>query len=325
MFNWEVLGHKNALKFLENSILNEKLANAYLFYGPKNIGKSLIVQKFIKAVFCLDKQNKPCEKCQNCDQISKGIYPDIYTIKKLPDKKDIIIEQARELRNNLMQGAFLNSYKIGIIEEVEYCNTQSWNSLLKTLEEPQCKTIIILIANQIDKIPATIISRCQQIKLSLVPEDEIYNFLIAKNLSRDESKEIAKFASGRIGLAKKITDTPNWLTERNEQLKVYLKLLDQKETVKNKNEIIEKIVKKENKAHEAISALSLLLRDLIFLKTAPNLIINLSLKNDLISINENLSLKKLINLLDKSLIFKNYLSYNANARLVLENFVLNTN
>ncbi|MFC1612931.1 ATP-binding protein [Patescibacteria group bacterium] len=322
MFNWEVVGHKNALKFLENSITNEKLANAYLFYGPKNIGKSLIVQKFAKAIFCVDNENKPCEKCQNCNQINKGIYPDIYKIKKLPDKKDIIIEQARELRNNLMQGAFLNSYKVGIIEDVEYLNTQSWNSLLKILEEPQGKTIIILIANQIDKIPATIISRCQQIKLSLVSEDQIYNFLTAKNLGRDISNEIAKFVSGKIGLAKKIVDDPNWINQRNEELKIYLKLLDSKESIKNKNEIIEKTVKNGNKTNEAMSALSLLIRDLIFLKIAPTLIINLSFKNDLMAITENLSLEKLINLLDASLTFKNYLSYNANPRLVLENFVL---
>lgn len=323
MFNWGIIGHKNILDYLENCVTKQRIANAYLFYGPSNIGKRKAARQFIKSIYCSNGEKTPCGECLSCRQVENEIYPDVFSVKKKENKKNISIEQIRDMRSSLFKGSFLNSYKIGFIEEAELLNDNGWNSLLKILEEPPQKTIIILIASQISNIPDTILSRCQKLKFSFVPENIIYDYLREKGLSREYSREIARISNGKTGIAKERAGNPAWINEHNDKIKEYLALFDKNKSIKYKNDLIQKLIK--NKSGDQIfDDLIIITRDLALLKIAPELIINLSFKSRLNEINSNFELDKLNHLIEQFLEFKKYLSNNINPKVLLEKFILTT-
>jgi len=178
-----IIGHKNIVSFLEKSLKNKQIAHAYLFYGPKHLGKKTIAENFAEMLL-----GQPIVN-----------HPAIYFVKRERKEKEnkmaqnISIEQIRELERKLSLSSFLNSYKIGIIEEAETMSIEAANSLLKTLEEPTPKTVIILLASNISVLPATIVSRCQVLKFLPVAKEKIYNHLLSLGASRDEALNLTIF------------------------------------------------------------------------------------------------------------------------------------
>lgn len=321
MFNWEIVGHKKMIDFLENNVIQHNIANAYLFYGPSNIGKTKTANQFIKALFCLS-DDKLCLSCKSCLSIENGSHPDVFRIKREEDKNNIIIEQVREMQNRLFKGSFLNSYKVGIIEEAEYLNESGWNSLLKILEEPPLKTIIIIIADDIEKIPATIISRCQNLKFSYVSEDDIYKYLRFKNIERSRALELARFSMGKVGLVKKILNNFLWDKEYSEKIENVFSLFSKEKAIKEKNDFVSVISKDKNKSEDFLNFFSVVIRDLILSKIDRNLTLNLRYKDRIFEIGDYFSFEKLELLIEDSIKFKEALLSNANAKILLENLIL---
>ena len=138
--NWNIIGHNKITSFLETGIKNDKLSHAYLFHGPKSIGKKTLTKQFILNLLCHtenpEKPEIPCLNCDSCRQTQKNANPDVIWIKKEADKKNITVEQIRELEGKLSIHSFFKSYKIAVIENAEDMNLASANALLKTLEEP---------------------------------------------------------------------------------------------------------------------------------------------------------------------------------------------
>ncbi|MFH0854655.1 MAG: AAA family ATPase [bacterium] len=327
MFNWNAAGHENVKKFLENSFNKGKIANAYLFYGPERVGKTLVATQFAKSLFCVN-NDKPCEECAHCMQIENGIHPDIFRIIKLEDKNNIVIEQIREMKERVYQSSFFPGYKIGIIEKAEFLNDNAWNSLLKVLEEPPKKTIIIIIANKISNIPLTIISRCQKIKFSAAPENIIFKYLLEDcGAERGIARTAARLAGGKIGLAKDIAFDQLWMDRYNKKMNNCLSLLDNEKKLKEKNDLIAKFIKDSEREVilDFFNMIISLLRDFILLETNPDLIVNLMYKEQMEYIRKKYNFKTFFNLLEKVLQLKSYLNHNVSGKLLLENFVLDIN
>ncbi|MBI5071563.1 hypothetical protein HZB93_01585 [Candidatus Falkowbacteria bacterium] len=186
-----IIGHKNITSFLEKSLKNGETSHAYLFYGPAHLGKKTVAEKFSEAVLGQPILN----------------HPDVYLVgrerseKENKIAKNISIEQVRELLRKLSLSSFLNSYKIGIIEEAETLSSEAANGLLKTLEEPTPKTVIILLSTSVSALPATIVSRCQALKFLPVAKEKIYDQLINLGASRDEARDLAGISWGKPGVA----------------------------------------------------------------------------------------------------------------------------
>lgn len=322
MFKWEIIGHTGNLKFLENSILKQRIANAYLFYGPQGVGKGLTAKQFSKILFCLNNENKPCGECAHCRQIENGIHPDFFKIKKEEDKNNITIEQVRDLRDKLSKGSFFGLYKIVVIEDAQYLNESSWNSLLKILEEAPLRTVIILIADQLDKIPLTIISRCQKLFFSLISQEQIYNFIDNEDKTRNMAADIARLSNGRPGLAFEIINDDEWMENYKLRMRNFLLLFDKNKKLNDKNKKIEEILKENENAEYVFSFLILLIRDLSLIKLAPDLMVNSLYKDDLEKLSYSMSLEKIAYLLEMIVEFKNYLANNVNPKLLLQNFIL---
>ncbi len=165
---WPVIGHKNIIKFLQKSIEADRISHAYLFVGPNYLGKKLMANYFIQSLLCQNNEVFPCNNCSNCHNFNRGLYLDFYKIKTEEGKKNISVEQIRELRDKIKNTSFSGSYRIALIEGAKKLSLPAANSLLKTLEEPGKKTIFILISDYFDFIPATVMSRCQIINFNPV-------------------------------------------------------------------------------------------------------------------------------------------------------------
>ncbi len=211
-FNWHICGQEKIIDFLQSAILNDRVAHGYLFVGPANLGKYAVAKEFIGSILCQGQPGPmPCGECFHCRQFKNGLHPDVYIVERIIDdktgklKKDIAIDQIRDLKSRLQQATFLNSYKIAIIPEAQYFNKNTANALLKILEEPTNKTVIILIADDANKLPQTIISRCQVLKFLPVAAKKINDYLMGldgfSGFDGSEAKLLARLSQGKPGRA----------------------------------------------------------------------------------------------------------------------------
>ena len=186
----QIYGQKNIVKTLLNIIKNNKLTHAYLFTGPRGTGKTSSAKLFAKAVNCQNNINgDACNECDNCLSFNSNSNPDIIEIDAASNNG---VDEIREIKNNVNLVPSMSKYKIYIIDEVHMLSIGAFNALLKTLEEPPEYVIFILATTEPQKIPATIISRCQRFDFKLISDSEMKNCL--SNIIDQENIDIEEDA-----------------------------------------------------------------------------------------------------------------------------------
>lgn len=194
----DVAGQEHIITTLRHAVDENKIAHAYLFCGPRGTGKTTVAKLLAKAINCTG-QVKPCDLCENCQQITQGTHPDVIEIDAASNNG---VDEVRNLIEKVKYAPTQGKYKVYIIDEVHMMSTGAFNALLKTLEEPPAHVVFILATTEPHKILPTIISRCQRFdftKLSL--QDIIHRMKIVVNEEHyqcdDEALEmIAKLADG---------------------------------------------------------------------------------------------------------------------------------
>lgn len=160
---------------LQNAIQAQRIAHAYLFGGPRGVGKTSMARILAKSLNCLEGPGpSPCGRCQACKEISGGNSMDVIEIDGASNNS---VDNIRDLRENVKFAPVLGPYKIYIIDEVHMLTQSAFNALLKTLEEPPGHIIFILATTEVHKIPATILSRCQQFQFRRIPIEDIVTSL----------------------------------------------------------------------------------------------------------------------------------------------------
>ncbi|NTV41444.1 MAG: DNA polymerase III subunit gamma/tau [Candidatus Moranbacteria bacterium] len=193
----DVIGQKHIVQTLSNSIINDRVAHAYLFTGPRGTGKTTLARIFARAVNCKNpKDGNPCLECNICKNITQGRSLDIFEIDAASNTG---VDNIRELRENVKFPPSHAKFKVYIIDEVHMLSTGAFNALLKTLEEPPAHVIFILATTEIHKVPETIISRCQRYDFTRLSLEHIIEKLSA--IAESEKISIDKDAIEMIAVA----------------------------------------------------------------------------------------------------------------------------
>lgn len=168
-------GQDNIKNILIESIKSNKISHAYIFHGPRGTGKTSTAKLFAKTINCLNNVNGvPCNECNSCINFNES--PDIIEIDAASNNG---VDEIRNLRDSAKIMPTFSKYKIYIIDEVHMLSSSAWNAFLKTLEEPPSHVIFILATTELQKIPLTILSRCQRFAFKKITKD-----VIVKNIMR---------------------------------------------------------------------------------------------------------------------------------------------
>ena len=169
----EVVGQEHVLKALENSISQNKLHQAYIFSGTRGVGKTTIARVFSKCLNCMQADSPqviPCNKCSACEEIKIGRHMEFLEVDAASRTG---VDDMRELLDSVQYKPANARFKIYLIDEVHMLSKSSFNALLKTLEEPPPHVMFLMATTEVEKVPKTVLSRCLQLNLKVIPEAKI--------------------------------------------------------------------------------------------------------------------------------------------------------
>jgi len=317
--NWGMIGHEQVVDFFKMVLKNDQLSHAYIFYGSNNIGKETFALKLAEKLFC---ENSSLQ----CDVKA---YPDLTLIGRKIDektgkqKKLISIDQIRGLCNRLGMSSLIGGAKVAIINEAEWLSIEAANALLKTLEAPSKTTVIILLTENISRLPETIRSRSQVIRFNPVNKEKINAELLKKGLDEIQSKEITGISFGRPGKAINFCENPEAEAEYDAIVDSFVELVSSplygrlkkiEVFIPKSGELIDKVKKLEAQ----FEVWEQLLRDVISMKSNLESISHVKYTDEIKTIADKYSFKKISLILKTINQVRRAMHQNANPQLVLE-------
>lgn len=331
--SWNICGQERIIEFLRTAIKNGKVSHAYLFCGPEHLGKYTVAKEFAAALMC-GKDDLSCQECFNCRQLKNNTHPDVWLVERMFDekteklKKDISVEQIRDLKNRLQQASFFNGYKIAMIPEAQRLNHNAVNTLLKVLEEPTKKTIIILMADSLNRIPQTIVSRSQVLRFLPVSAKRIEAYLTLSGVEDILAKRLAHVSSGRPGIALSFwRDKESW-SQHEQAVKHFFSVIDSNVDKKfaladraidwNKDESIN-----IKNLHHLFDSWQSVIRDLLLFKTDNKFLMsNIDFTSDIDAHGDYFSMAKILNMTRAMNQSRALVRQNINSKIILENLLL---
>lgn len=235
-----IIGNEKNKKILEDIIIKNKVANAYMFIGQESIGKFLFAKEFAKAILCLN-ENKPCNKCKSCLELDNSNNPDL-TIIEL-DGNNIKIEQIRELNRKVIEKPIVSNQKVYIINDGQNITKEAQNALLKTLEEPPEYVTIILITTSESAFLPTIKSRCTKINFNKLAKEDMLKILKNKYNYQNIADIVYKTSNGSINKSIQIIERQSKFENINkifsnlENISIIDLINSKEEVLKDKEEI----------------------------------------------------------------------------------------
>jgi DNA polymerase III subunit delta' len=223
--SWHTIeGHDDVVEQFRRALVRGRLASSFLFAGPPGVGKRTFALKLAEALLCQTRPETafdPCGVCPSCAQVAAGTHPDVDVVAKPEEKSTIPLElligerehRRREgLCHNIGLKPFLGGRKIAVIDDADHLNAEGANALLKTLEEPPPRSVLILIGTTPAKQLPTIRSRCQLIRFRPLPTSIVADLLVSKGLVADpaEARRLARYSDGSLQRALDLADPDLW-------------------------------------------------------------------------------------------------------------------
>ena len=203
-----LIGHQKIWQFLQKSAETDRLSHAYLFSGQEKLGKKTLALEWVSFIFGED--------------ISKKNHPDFLFIE--PINKEIQISQIRELILRLSLKPFIAPVKVAIIDQAQAMNQEAQNCLLKTLEEPKGKALLILITEYPESLFPTILSRCETIKFYPIQNSEIEKYLAKEGIAQNRIKEMVEISMGKPGAVVDFLSDPQKIENQKKYIGELIKI-----------------------------------------------------------------------------------------------------
>ena len=221
---WKTVGHDRAVTLLRRGLEIGRTSHAYLVSGPARVGKMTLALDLTAALNCAD-PGRPCGECGQCVRIARGLHADVRVIgagsprgEQGRPRLSIGIDQVREVRREANLRPFEGSFRVLIFDGVERLTDEAANSILKLLEEPPDRVVLILLSSDASAVPSTIASRCQLLELRPLPLQTVAEVLRDEHgADRDTADEIARRSGGRLGWALEAVERREILTDLSER------------------------------------------------------------------------------------------------------------
>lgn len=315
----EILGHGRIVEVLQRSLRSGKTAHSYLFEGIPGCGRRKTAQTLIQALFCTSLSDDACGVCPSCRKIDSGNHPDIHQISPLPDKRDISIDQLREMQHVLSLRPYEAPRKACIIDPAERMSTGAANSLLKTLEEPPGNALIILLTENAGMLLPTVRSRCQLISFAPLSPECVLSLLERSGMTPEAATLVAPMSGGSLQRALEL-DNEALVARREAALSRVAQLsLNQIATV---FDAAEELSGNRDSTLELLDMLLSFYRDAVHLGAGGTDIINHSVRPAIESIAARRSLPGNLDALERIYETRRDVQRNANPKLALDHLFM---
>jgi len=221
--NWNLLGHEWAVKLLQNHLHSDRLRHAYLLTGPQGIGRRTLALRFTQALYASDHLYYPENRVSQ--QVANMQHPDLSVVTRQEGDRDIKIEAVRDLQHSLALSPYTAPYRVALLLNFEEANDNAANALLKTLEEPADRVILLVTAESTESLLPTIVSRCEVLRLRPMGMEALTEGLTGRGISPEQAKFLAHASGGKPGYALHLANNPEILEQRGEWLTDLQKLI----------------------------------------------------------------------------------------------------
>jgi DNA polymerase III subunit delta' len=337
--NWNIISHEWAVRALARSVAANRMAHAYLLTGVHGIGKTTLARAYAQALQCT-RADRPCGACNSCLKIDRSSHPDVRVIEGVPigfkfdertpipprsndrERRILRIEQIRLLQRDLVLSPFEGRYKVVILRRFEEANDEASNAFLKTLEEPPTHVRIVVTARDASLLLPTIVSRCQVLALRPVAVEAIEAALVERwEVDKRKARILARLSAGQLGWAVRANADPTLVDARNEHLDELIASLSE-----GRAERLQRAEKIAGDSDELPALLELWLgwwRDVLLMQNGDGArVTNLDREKILRQQAERFSLQQVHRALRSVRETSRYLMQNVNARLAMENLML---
>lgn len=262
-----IIGRSDVMKILKTAVSSGKVAHSYIFSGDAGIGKKYIAKLFAMSLLCESGQDEPCMECRSCKTALSGNHPDIiYITHEKP--ASIGVDDIREqLTATVDLKPYSGGKKIYIVPDASKMTVQAQNALLKTLEEPPEYCHILLLADNTDSLLPTIRSRCVEIHIHPVSEEDVRQYLMNEMLLPEyEAKLISVFSQGNIGKARKIANAGDFSEKLADSIR-FLRNSKDMDAI-SRLEFDKKIAADKQGIYDYLEIFSLWFRDVLYFKAS---------------------------------------------------------
>ncbi len=212
-----VIGHEWAIELVTRGLEGDRLSQSYLFVGPPRVGKTTLAMYLASLLSCLAPDSKPCGQCSACRKIAQGLHPDVRVINE--EAGSIKIGQIREMQREIALSPFEGQWRVYVLCDFQQATVEAANCLLKTLEEPPPKVVLILTATESEALLPTIVSRCQVLNLRALPASQVEQALQTYwSVEPARASLLAKLSQGRMGWAVAASTDDSLLRAREKHL-----------------------------------------------------------------------------------------------------------
>jgi DNA polymerase-3 subunit delta' len=223
-----MIGNEWAVDLLAEHVAQGRERHAYLITGPQGVGRRTLALHFAQCLNCEKPPapGQPCRKCSNCKRIELMQHPDLTVVEAEHEGEVLRIDQVREIQHSLSLAPYEARYRVALILRFEEAHASAANAMLKTLEEPPPKVVVILTAKSAESLLPTIVSRCEVLRLRPVSIDETAKGLQnVSGIPQEQAEKLAHLSGGRPGYAIRLYEQPSLLEQRQSWLEELIQLL----------------------------------------------------------------------------------------------------